>query len=141
MVLIVTLLGRTVNHPTPGCHRAYSRAAVVVLAGASPAHQPEPSPSRHNCCPPESEPTLVSQPASVVNGFSLGSIAPSYCTVSRDIAMNFAPAIARDPTLAEFGLSPSSSSELLTPAQVRRPVGQPPGLDAPDRSSVAALRL
>jgi len=52
VVLIVALLGWTVNQPK-GCEGRHSRAAVTVLAGASPAYQPEPSPTRHSCCPRE----------------------------------------------------------------------------------------
>ena len=53
VVLIVALLGWTVNQPVMGCEGQCSRAAVTVLAGASPAYQPEPSPTRHSCCPRE----------------------------------------------------------------------------------------
>jgi hypothetical protein len=51
VVLIVALVSWTVNWLTFGCESQHSRAAVVVPAGASPAYQPEPSPSRHTCCP------------------------------------------------------------------------------------------
>ncbi|HTC42511.1 MAG TPA: hypothetical protein VK703_13110, partial [Candidatus Acidoferrales bacterium] len=44
VVLIVALMGWTVNQPMQ-CEGQHSRAAVVVLAGASPAYQPEPSPT------------------------------------------------------------------------------------------------
>jgi len=52
VVLIVTLLGWTVNQPLE-CQGRHSRAAVMVPAGASPANQPEPSPTPHSCCPRE----------------------------------------------------------------------------------------
>lgn len=51
VVLIVALVSWTVNWLTFGCQSQHSRAAVVVPAGASPAYQPEPSRSRHACCP------------------------------------------------------------------------------------------
>jgi hypothetical protein len=54
VVLIVALVGWTVNRPMQ-CQGQHSRAAVVLLAGASPAYQPEPSPTRHSCCPRESK--------------------------------------------------------------------------------------
>jgi hypothetical protein len=59
VVLIVALMGWTVNQPLQG-EGQHSRAAVVVLAGASPAYQPEPSPTRHSCCPRESHHAAVS---------------------------------------------------------------------------------
>jgi hypothetical protein len=63
VVLIVALLGWTVNQPM-GCEGQHSRAAVTVLAGASPAYQPEPSPTRHSCCPHERQAAQPSSPAS-----------------------------------------------------------------------------
>ena len=57
VVLIVTLLGWTVsvNQPLHACTGSHSRAvAVVAPAGTPPALKPEPSPSRHSCCPSES---------------------------------------------------------------------------------------
>jgi len=57
VVLIVALLGWTVNQPM-WCQSQHSRAAVGVPAGASPAYKPEPSPSRHSCCPQKSAPAV-----------------------------------------------------------------------------------
>jgi|HubBroStandDraft_4_1064222.scaffolds.fasta_scaffold716709_1 hypothetical protein len=56
VVLIVTLLGWTVsvNQPLHACTGSHSRAVAVALAGTPPALKPEPSPSRHSCCPSES---------------------------------------------------------------------------------------
>jgi len=56
VVLIVTLLGWTVsvNQPLHACTGSHSRAVAVAPAGTPPALKPEPSPSRHGCCPSES---------------------------------------------------------------------------------------
>ena len=51
LILIVLLLVWSVNQPSAACPLMNSRAAAMVRAGASPASQPEPSPSRHTCCP------------------------------------------------------------------------------------------
>ena len=54
VILNVTLLAWSVNLLFVACSGPNSRAAVLVSAGASPAAKPEPSPSRHNCCPRKS---------------------------------------------------------------------------------------
>src|SRR5271157_2649735 len=68
VVLIVALLGWAVsfNQPLLACTGKCSRAAVGVPAGASPAHKPEPSPSRHSCCPPEGMRSAVAQPPALI---------------------------------------------------------------------------
>ncbi len=82
MVLIVALLGWTVNRPILGCEGQHSRAAVVVLAGASPAYQPEPSPTRHSCCPRESQKQAV-QPSSPSGCPHLLSSHADCCSVAK----------------------------------------------------------
>ena len=134
VVLIVTLLGWTVNQPTSGCQSAHSRAAVVVLAGASPAHQPEPSPSRHNCCPHESEP--AKEPASAMHCSSRISLIHQCCTVSSDIGRDLPPGIAKHSLLAKFALISFSLFELRTRAGF---VGPLSGLS--QRTSLTVLRL
>src|ERR1700741_1935826 len=116
-VLIVALLGWTVNQATLGCQGPYSRAAVVVLAGASPAHQPEPSPSRHNCCPHESEEAKTAQPASAAPCSSLASMNHDCRSVSRDINRGLRPGIVRGSPVVKFGVLPSSPFAPLAPTQ------------------------
>ena len=140
VVLIVALLGWTVNQPTSGCQCAHSRAAVVVRAGASPAHQTEPSLSRHNCYPPESKPAIF-PPASAVHCASLGSVNPRCCAVSGKIPWNLPPGNAKCSTLAKFPLSPASPFGPLTPPQACRFLGQPAALYPPHSTSSAVLRL
>jgi len=63
VVLIVALLAWSVNQRVIACTGVQSRAAVVVPAGTPPAPKPEPSPSRHNCCPLESKHSGAAQPS------------------------------------------------------------------------------
>jgi len=60
VVLIVTMFFWSVNRKTMACDGSQSRAAVVVQAGSPPA-TPEPSLSRHNCCPNEKRKTAQPQ--------------------------------------------------------------------------------
>jgi hypothetical protein len=57
LILVVSLLAWSVNLPAVACPGMNLRAAAMVRAGASPADQPEPSPSRHNCCPDRKDST------------------------------------------------------------------------------------
>ena len=66
VVLIVTLLGWSVNQPATACIGMRPRAAAVVQAGASPAF-PEPSLTRHICCPGKKPQTASTQPSPVSN--------------------------------------------------------------------------
>jgi len=84
MVLIVTLLGWSVNQPAIACSGMNSRAAVVVQAGASPAPIPEPSPSRHFCCPAEHFHPAVAQPSPFSDSSSGFTPDLRCCTVSQD---------------------------------------------------------
>lgn len=83
VVLIVALLGWTVNRPM-WCQSQHSRAASVVPAGASPAYKPEPSPSRHTCCPHGNASAVNSEdPASAICVHDHASRTPDCCSVSR----------------------------------------------------------
>jgi hypothetical protein len=141
VVLIVALLGWTVNQPTLGCQGPYSRAAVVVLAGASPAHQPEPSPSRHNCCPHESEEAKTSQPASAPQCSSLVSMNQDCCSVSSDIDRDLPPGIVKGSPFAKFAVFPSSPLAPLAPAQTSNPVQRKASLLLSQHASNAVRRL
>jgi hypothetical protein len=141
VVFIVALLGWTVNQPTLGCQGSYSRAAVVVLAGASPAHQPEPSPSRHNCCPHESEEAKTAQPASAAHCSSVVSMNHDCCSVSGDINRDLPPGIVKGSPFVKFVVLPSSPFKPLAPAQASNPVRRPAPLLLPQHASNAVLRL
>ena len=93
VVLIVALLSWTVNRLNMGCESQHSRAAVVVLAGASPAYQPEPSPTRHNCCPRESHPGAVSSPCPLCHQHPLPF--PDCCSISHETAAGL-PSLLND---------------------------------------------
>jgi hypothetical protein len=83
VVLIVALVGWAVNQPM-GCQSQHSRAAVGVPAGASPAYQPEPSTSRHNCCPPKRASALTPEnPAAAICALHPHSKPPDCCSFSR----------------------------------------------------------
>jgi len=108
VVLIVALLGWTVsvNQPLLACTGKYSRAAVGVPAGASPAHKPEPSPSRHSCCPPEGKSSAVAQPS--VSSICLLHMSHhrDCCSLSRSRAeVPFYP-LAPKPRLVKFVVTP-----------------------------------
>ena len=64
VVLIVALLAWSVNQRVMACPGLLSRAAVVAPAGSPPAPKPEPSASRHNCCPLEKKHLKAAQPSS-----------------------------------------------------------------------------
>ena len=141
VVLIVTLLGWTVNQPALGCQRAYSRAAVVVLAGASPAYQPEPSPSRHNCCPHEGEPAASAEPASAARCSSRVSVTRECCRFSGDIDRDLLTAMAKSSPLAKFALPSSLSFESPKPAQLNSLLRPPRALRPSRCGSISVLRL
>jgi hypothetical protein len=141
VVLIVALLGWTVNQPTLGCQGPYSRAAVVVRAGASPAHQPEPSPSRHNCCPHESEEAKTAQPASATQCSSLAFMNHDCCAVSGDINRGLPPGIVKGSPFVKFAALASSPFAPLASAQASDPVPRPASLLLSQHASNTVLRL
>ncbi len=108
VVFIVALLGWTVNQPIMGCEGQHSRAAVVVLAGASPAYQPEPSPTRHSCCPRESDHVAVSSPR-------IPSCHPhstsDCCSLSRESHTGLPPVVVKDSASPHYGLAYLSLSQ------------------------------
>ena len=114
VVLIVALLGWTVNQPIMGCEGQHSRAAVVVLAGASPAYQPEPSPTRHSCCPRESRP--ATQPSSsshpCPHQFSSHH---DCCSLAGNIPSPVPPAVLTQTTSPEFALDSAVAMKLFDP--------------------------
>jgi hypothetical protein len=111
VVLIVALLSWTVNQLTMECESQHSRAAVVVLAGASPAYQPEPSPTRHNCCPRESQPAPVPSHAQVPCHHHSSPI-PSCCSISHETAAGLPP-LLQNSSHAVYVASSSFSPALL----------------------------
>jgi hypothetical protein len=115
VVLIVALLGWTVNRPILGCEGQHSRAAVVVLAGASPAYQPEPSPTRHSCCPRESqkEAVLVSSSPSGCPHF-LSSHADC-CSVAKHTLIELSATLVEKSFPGKFVLGSLPSFELTAP--------------------------
>lgn len=140
VVLIVALLGWTVNQPTLGCQGPYSRAAAVVLAGASPAHQPEPSPSRHDCCPHESAEAKTAQPTSAAHSSFLASVNHDCCSVAGDINRGWPPGFVKGSPFVKFAALPSSPFAPLTPAQASNPVQRPASLLLSQHASNAVLR-
>ena len=120
VVLIVTLLGWSVNQPATACTGMRPRAAAVVQAGASPA-SPEPSLTRHICCPGKKSQTAVSQPSPLSNC----SIRPTpdrrYCTVSEDSQGLPSPRRSvKPPTAKMFVLIPNALSP--SPRSASRPL-------------------
>ncbi len=108
VVLIVALLGWTVNQPIMGCEGQHSRAAVVVLAGASPAYQPEPSPTRHSCCPRESHHAAVSSPR-VPNCHPYST--SDCCSLSKKLQSGLPPVVVKDSASPHYGLAYVSLSQ------------------------------
>lgn len=108
VVLIVALLGWTVNQPIMGCERQHSRAAVAAPAGASPAYQPEPSPTRHSCCPRESQHTAVS--ASRIPSCQLRSIFDC-CSLSKESQSGLPPAVVKTFSSSRYGVASLSVSQ------------------------------
>jgi hypothetical protein len=83
VVLIVALLGWPVNQPM-WCQSQHSRAAVGVPAGASPAYKPEPSPSRHSCCPQKSASAVTPEnSAPAISAHHPQSKSQDCCSISR----------------------------------------------------------
>jgi len=114
VVLIVALLGWTVNQPILGCEGQHSRAAVAALAGASPAYQPEPSPTRHSCCPRESQPPAGSHNHSCPHQISPHS---DCCSVTNQVPRGVLPALLKESPLAKCALHPLPSYEPIPPAE------------------------
>jgi hypothetical protein len=110
VVLIVALVSWTVNWLTLGCEGQHSRAAVVVPAGASPAYKPEPSPSRHTCCP-----QVTAQPAAL--GSSLVSCCPDCCKLSHNSPGTQPPRFLTGPAFAHSSPDNVPASALFRPAE------------------------
>jgi hypothetical protein len=110
VVLIVALMGWTVNQPMQ-CEGQHSRAAVVVLAGASPAYQPEPSPTRHSCCPRESHHAAVS-PRRIPRCHPHST--SDCCSLSKESQGGLPPGLTKDSASPYYGLASLS---------VSRPIG------------------
>jgi len=109
VVLIVALVSWTVNQLTFGCQGQHSRAAVVVPAGASPAYQPEPSPSRHTCCP------QVKRPAGRSPDFCLAHVAThaDCCSASKQAPTAISPKPFASPRLERFAAPVAFASSLV----------------------------
>jgi|SRR5579863_1317297 len=86
VVLIVALLGWSVNQRVVACAGLPSRAAVVVPAGSPPAPKPEPSPSRHNCCPLESKYAEKARPSSLPECKIHSNLDLSCCSIANNPA-------------------------------------------------------
>ncbi|HEV2103890.1 MAG TPA: hypothetical protein VGR58_14025 [Candidatus Acidoferrum sp.] len=86
VVLIVALLAWSVNQQVLACAGLPSRAAVVAPAGSPPAPKPEPSPSRHNCCPLESKQAEKAQPSSLPDCKIHASLDLSCCSIAKNPA-------------------------------------------------------
>ena len=143
VVLIVALLGwaASVNQPLVACTGMNSRAAVGVPAGASPAHKPEPSPSRHSCCPPEGLSATEAQP-------SVSPICPFHKSRNRDCCS--ISGTSREPAVMPVAVKPQLVKFVLSTAANVLPDAMPftrPVLVAsfasplPDFVSSAVLRL
>ena len=86
VVLIVALLGWSVNQRIVACAGLPSRAAVGAQAGSPPAPKPEPSPSRHNCCPLESKHAEKAQPSSLPDCKIHSNLDLSCCSIANNPA-------------------------------------------------------
>jgi hypothetical protein len=86
VVLIVALLGWSVNQRVVACTGLPTRAAVVAPAGSPPAPKPEPSPSRHNCCPLESKHSEKSKSAALPDCKMHASQDLSCCSIAKNPA-------------------------------------------------------
>src|SRR3974390_3792964 len=109
--VIVALLGWTVNQPM-WCQGQHSRAAVVVPAGASPAYKPEPSPSRHTCCP-RRESSAVTHEASVSGSCPHHHTKPSpeCCSMSGKDRPGLPAGMLAKAQIVTFALVPSLEAE------------------------------
>jgi len=107
VALIVTLLGWSVNQPAIACSGMRPRAAAVVQAGASPA-SPEPSLTRHICCPGKKSQAAVTQHSP--SNCSIRPIADHRCcTVSQDSQGMPSPRNLVNPPVAKLFVSVSSA--------------------------------
>ena len=86
VVLIVALLGWSVNQRMAACTGLPSRAAVVAPAGSPPAPKPEPSPSRHSCCPLEKKNFQKSRPSSLPDCKIHATLDLSCCSIAKNPA-------------------------------------------------------
>ena len=120
VVLIVTLLGWSVNQPATACAGMRPRAAAVVQAGASPA-SPEPSLTRHICCPGKKSQTAVAQPSPLSNCSLRPTPDLRCCTVSQDSQGMLSPRSSMKPPVTKIfvlasnalSASPRSASRTL----------------------------
>ena len=116
VVLIVTLLGWSVNQPATACTGMRPRAAAVVQAGASPA-SPEPSRTRHICCPGKKSQTAVIHPSPLSNCSRRPHPDRRCCTVSEDSRGLPSPRRSvKPPTAKMFVLIPNALSPRLRSA-------------------------
>ena len=86
VVLIVALLAWSVNQRVLACAGLPSRAAVVAPAGSPPAPKPEPSPSRHDCCPLEPKHAEKARPSSLPDCKIHASLDLSCCSIANNPA-------------------------------------------------------
>jgi len=86
VVLIVALLGWSVNQRVVACAGLPSRAAVVAPAESPIAPKPEPSPSRHGCCPLESKHASKAHPSSLPDCKMHASLDLSCCSIANNPA-------------------------------------------------------
>ena len=141
VVLIVALLGWTVNWPIFGCKSQYSRAAVVVQAGASPAYQPEPSPTCHNCCPQVNSKSPSTAQPSFHKCLLYLSVHPGCCSVSKETESGLPPKAVAGYAAARFTLASLPSFEPILPGQAQSSTmtfAHSPGIQS---SSFTVLRL
>jgi hypothetical protein len=139
VVLIVALLSWTVNQLNLECQGQHSRAAVVVLAGASPAYQPEPSPTRHSCCPRERRPVTPPSPnPSPCHRHS--SPSRNCCSITHETFAALPPLLDQF-SHSDYGFASLSASQALLPQAEQlylSPPVQPSGVLG---SSFTVLRL
>jgi len=140
--LIVALLGWTVNQPIMGCEGQHSRAAVVLQAGASPAYQPEPSPTRHSCCPRESKPTGAlpsSQHPACPHQFDAHQ---DCCSLTNETHSGLPPVFVKESPIAKYVLASLSAFEPMAAPQEQASLGVTiAGASEIQVSSFAVLRL
>lgn len=141
VVLIVALLGWTVNQPIWECQGPDSRAAVVVLAGASPAHQPEPSPSRHNPCPHESEEAKANPPASRVHCSFHSSMNAGCCSISNDANRDVPAGLVKGWLFAEPAISSAVPARAAHSRGTQLLLEEPTSASLRPCTSSAVLRL
>jgi hypothetical protein len=141
VVLIVALLGWTVNWPKLGCKGQHSRAAVLAPAGASPAYQPEPSPTRHNCCPHESLESPNAASSLLHECLLHVSAQPGCCSVSKEKESGLPPRVKAGTPFGGYALGSLTSLDLVVPEQAGKRAETFTGLRAIEIPSFFVLRL